>query len=154
MRGSSPACSATGSSSSVAVLDTGALIASLQLRLPLTCVTTPQVYDEVKDEESRSSLELSLSLHKLIIVAPSQDFLEAALREAGSADVAGRLSKADLSVLALALELAACGKEAFIATDDYSLQAAAAKAGIKVIRVRYAGIRELRGHRGAEREGS
>lgn len=146
-RGSSPACSAIGKGVSVAVLDTGALLASVQLHLPLTCVTTEEVYSEVKDEESRKALDLSTDTGKLLVIAPSAESRNKAMEYAREVGVLGKLSAADLSVLSLAVELRDCGNRVSVVTDDYALQLASVHAGLDVVRVRYRGIKELRKNR-------
>lgn len=143
-RGSSPACSAIGKGVSAAVLDTAALLASVQLHLPLTCVTTEEVYDEVRDEESRAALDLSAGAGKLLVITPSAESRSKALEYARAAGVLGKLSAADLSVLSLAIELRDCGNRVSVVTDDYALQLASVHAGLDVVRVRYRGIKELR----------
>ena len=144
MTGSSLDCSATGNP--VAALDTGALLAALQLRLPMSSVTTPSALGEVRDLESRAIVESSLEMGRLVIMEPSEDDIARALAAARQGGVEGKLSRTDLEVLALALGLRdRCGKEVYLATDDYALQKAALAARLKVLPVRYRGIRELRG---------
>ncbi len=146
MRGSTPVCSATGKGP-VTVLDTGALIAGLQMRLPAACVTTPMAVNEVKDADSRKILEDSLEVGRLTIIEPSRDYVKEASRLASSLGLLSRLSQTDLSLLALAMELRGCGAQASLATDDYALQSVALRANIDVIKVRYRGIRELKRRR-------
>ncbi|MGC9209858.1 MAG: NOB1 family endonuclease [Acidilobus sp.] len=146
MNASTPACSAIGDKE-VAVLDTGALIAGLQLRLPMPCFTTPLVVDEVKDEESRELLERSIEVGKLRVVDPERQYLEAASGAARIAGTLSRLSRADLSVVALALEFAGCRKRVIVASDDYSVQLTCLRAGVEVLPVRYRGVKEARSRR-------
>ena len=143
MTGSSLDCSATGRV--VAVLDTGALLAALQLRLAMSSATTPSALGEVKDSESRASLEGSLGAGRPVVMEPSGADVAKAWAAAREGGVEGRLSGTDVEVLALALGLRdRCGKEVYLATDDYALQKAALVAGLKVLPVRYRGIRELK----------
>lgn len=129
----------------VVVDDTGALMAGLPLRLPAVHVAPSLVVSEVRDRESRDLLERMIEYGRLEVEDPSPRALERARRAARQAGVLGRLSEADLAVLALALEyLERCGESA-AATDDYALQLALARAGVRVVRVRYRGVREARG---------
>lgn len=144
MKGSTPACSAIGDADRVVVLDTGALLAGLQLRLPGRAVATELVIDEVKDEQSRTLLERSIEAQKLVVLSPDPAYVSDAIAYARSAGTAGRLSRADLSVIGMALELRGCGKEVVVATDDYAVQLTAVAAGLPVIPVRYPGVREAR----------
>ncbi|MCI4459725.1 MAG: hypothetical protein JHC13_02330 [Acidilobus sp.] len=145
MRGSSRACSAIGDVEGVVVLDAGALFAGVQLRLPLS-VTTSLVVDEVRDEGSRTDLERALEAGKLLVIDPEQEFIEEAIGVARSARTLERLSRADLGVIALALEVRGCGKKVAVASDDYAVQVTALRAGLEVIPVRYRGVREAKRH--------
>lgn len=139
MRGSTRGSSRTGSR---LVMDTGAIMAGLPLSVPGTHATTPSVVGEVRDRESRRILEDSLAYGRLEVLEPGPEALEEALRAARRAGVHGRLSRTDLEVLALAIELGAP-----VATDDYALQLACEEAGVGFVRVRYRGIRRGRGSR-------
>ena len=92
--------------------------------------TTPEVISELRDFESRELAHARISEGKLKVLSPSKDALEKAQKQASP-----RLSKTDLSVLALALEL---GEE--IITDDYSLQASAKRLGLRYRPVIFKGI--------------
>ncbi len=143
MRGSTRGSSPTGSR---LVMDTGAIMAGLPLRIPGRHATTPSVVGEVRDRDSRRMLEECLAYGRLEVLEPSPATVEEAARIARRAGVLGKLSKTDLEVLALALEL-----RAPVATDDYALQLAASEAGVGFVRIRYRGIREAgsRGGRGS-----
>jgi UPF0271 protein len=125
----------------IVVNDTGAIISGLPLRLPTEHYTTSLVAAEVKDKESREILDRMIEIGRLSIVDPSENWLEEAKRVARRAGVLKRLSRADLSVLALALEISLkTGRRVAVATDDYSLQKAVLKAGLEIIRIRYKGV--------------
>jgi len=95
-------------------------------------ITVPEVIDELKDFESRELAQARISEGKLRVLSPSKESLENAKKQASP-----RLSRADLSVLALALEL---NEE--IITDDYSLQASARRLGLRYRPVIFKGIYE------------
>jgi len=119
--------------------DTGAIITGLPRRLYTTHYTTPSVILEVKDPQSRAILEEALSTGRLQVLDPAPEYVEKAKTIAGQAGVLSRLSRTDIEVLALALQLAlesGHGKT-YLATDDLRLQEAAEKAGLKVIPIRY-----------------
>ncbi|GAB6148756.1 hypothetical protein [Stetteria hydrogenophila] len=129
----------------VVVNDTGALLSGLPLRLPARHVAPRAVVEEVRDRESRELLERMIEYGRLEVEDPPAGALGRARLAARRAGVLGRLSQADLSVLALALAYRdACGDVA-AATDDYALQLALARAGVRVVRIRYQGVREARG---------
>jgi rRNA maturation endonuclease Nob1 len=122
------------------VNDTGAIISGLPLRLPAKHYTTTLVVKEVKDKESRELLNRMLEIGRLEILDPSEKFVRKALVVAKKAKVHKKLSEADVSVLALALELTLRYDSVLVATDDYALQIAARTAGLEIIRIRYRGI--------------
>ena len=131
------------------VHDTGSILAGLPLRLPAYMVanyTTRSVVGEVIDKESRSLLMQMLDAGILVVMEPGPESLEKARKAAERAGVGRRLSRTDLEVLALAIELSGPAEKAVIATDDYSLQRAATAAGVGFQGIRYPGIR--RGGRG------
>ncbi len=128
----------------IVVNDTGALMAGLPLRLPARHVAPSTVVEEVRDRESRELLERMIEYGRLEVEDPSPQALRKARVMARRAGVLERLSDADIAVLALALEyMDKCGESA-AATDDYALQLALARAGVRIIRIRYRGIREFR----------
>ena len=130
----------------IVVNDTGALMAGLPLRLPARHVAPSTVVEEVRDRESRELLERMIEYGRLEVEDPSPQALKRARLTARRAGVLERLSDADIAVLALALEyMDKCGESA-AATDDYALQLALARAGVRIIRIRYRGIREFREH--------
>ncbi|MCX8196300.1 MAG: hypothetical protein N3F67_04405 [Acidilobaceae archaeon] len=122
------------------IADAGAIFSGLPLSV--SCYTTPQVLEEIKDEESREILERALASGKLTIEAPSRDSVSRARELARRAGVQG-LSEADMSIVALALELSRRCKVK-VATDDRKLQATLARAGFQVFGIRYRKAREAR----------
>jgi len=84
-------------------------------------VTTPLVVAEFKDMRSRNLMENALHSRLLSIQDPSEEnlrYVEEITAEKGFR----KLSKPDLSLLALALDLKKESKEFLLLTDDYSIQ--------------------------------
>ena len=127
--------------------DTGALIMGLPYRLPARHLAPPAVLGEVRDRDSRRAVEELLELGRLEEAEPPAWALEEARAAARRARVHARLSDADLQALALAIAASRECPSTALATDDYALQAAAARAGVRVITIRYPGAREARGPR-------
>jgi len=128
----------------VVIHDTGSLISGTPMRLPLYTtlnLTTPGVVKEVRDKESSALLERMLSMGILSVEEPSQHGVEQAWKAARRARVERRLSRTDIEVLALAIDKAREGNDVMVATDDYALQEAARKAGLRFLPIRYRGIR-------------
>jgi UPF0271 protein len=92
-------------------------------------VTTPGVYGEVKDEQSRLQLDM---LHGLRVVPPEEAFTRTVAQLAEATGDDQRLSQTDRELLALALQEKAAGKDVELLTDDYSVQNIARKAGLRI----------------------
>jgi UPF0271 protein len=84
-------------------------------------ITTPLVIDEFRDVRSRHLMENALQQGLLRIVEPKKEstsYVEEAVEGKGFS----RLSKADISLIALALDLKKQGKQFLLLSDDYSIQ--------------------------------
>ena len=92
-------------------------------------VTTPGVYGEVKDEQSKLRLDM---LPGLQIIPPQDSFIQAIGKMAEATGDDQRLSQTDRDLLAMALEQQAAGKDVELLTDDYSVQNIARKAGLRI----------------------
>jgi UPF0271 protein len=84
-------------------------------------LTTPLVVGELKDLRSRHLAENALSNSLLRLSEPSQGSL-ARVREIAAEHGFSRLSGADISLLALALDLKKQKRAFLLITDDYSVQ--------------------------------
>ncbi len=121
------------------VIDTSALLAGEQI-LNLVAghlFTTEQVKKEVKSMECTLKLEF-LESKGLVVLKAKQNYLKKVKEALGPAS--GKLSTADLSVLALALQLREEGYEPTVLTDDYAIQNSCNLLGLKWKPVRYRGI--------------
>ncbi len=129
------------------ILDTSALLAKYQLlhySSDAVLMTTPLVVDEVKDYESRSALDLAMSLGKLLIVEPQEALINKARDVVRSIGENYSISPTDLSIVALALQLKdklKRGEVVVVITDDYSIQNTLLNAGIAFKPLRTRGIR-------------
>lgn len=107
-----------------AVLDTSALLAKIYRLLPrheIELYTTPRAVEEVKDRENKEALEEALDLGLITVKSPGKEFVGKVLKHATSIGEVSKLSKTDVEVAALALELKEAGGT-LVFTDDYSLQ--------------------------------
>ncbi len=111
------------SESEALVLDSSAFITGVNpLNLEMKLFTTPEVIGELSSIWLQFKYSTAIQLKKLNVVTPKECFLrrvENMSRETGDRK---KLSKADLSVLALALELSSRGFKPSIVSDDYSIQ--------------------------------
>ncbi len=127
----------------IVVDDTGALLAALPFYLPAYHVTPPETIQEIKDSESRLKLENMIEINRITIMPPSEDSVKIAEKLVKRINLYNKLSRTDLKVLALSLEFREKCKtsEVLVATDDYALQYAVKKAGLKFTPIRYKGIK-------------
>ncbi|HEQ78990.1 MAG TPA: ribonuclease VapC [Euryarchaeota archaeon] len=110
----------------VFVLDSGAIIFGVDLK---GAVTTNLIIDEVKSRNATWNLE-TLENDGLEVLTPKSEWLKKAREGAkGSGDLR-KLSKADISIIALALEL-----DGIILTDDYAVQNVASILSLKCLPV-------------------
>jgi UPF0271 protein len=111
------------------VLDAGAFYAGTSfLSSDDQFYTTPSILEEVRHIKSNfSALEALRLSGRLVIKDPDKSQIEKALRVAAKTGDRGSLSQADMSVIALALQL-----DKTLVTDDYAVANVAALLGVKV----------------------
>lgn len=124
------------------VLDATAFIAGLSpSSLDVETYTTPSVIEELRGRSSHLRYSIAFQMEKLKILHPSQTSLAAVEKASLTLGDKWKLSEADLSILALALELKAQGGEVAIVSDDYSIQNVAGYLGITHNSISATGIR-------------
>ena len=128
----------------VLVLDTSALIMGLDpLGLEFETYSVPEVAEELRDQTGPSyRLTMSSSSGKMKIQPPTEDSLGEVVNHAGMLGDRHVLSKADSSVLALAVDLRKSGKVPIIVSDDYAVQNVAEGMGIAYQSLSSLGIRQ------------
>ncbi len=122
----------------VLVLDTVAFLSGYALYSQNMLYTVDEVVDEIRDKESRRRFEELVSSNKLKIMKPSKRIDPGII----GSHLYERLSRADLKILELALELREKGYAPLVVTDDYAIQKACVMLGLKYVKVRYPGIKE------------
>ncbi|RLE78026.1 MAG: DNA-binding protein [Thermoprotei archaeon] len=128
----------------VVVVDANAIIDHDALLALETAVTTPSVIDELRDERSRLRAEVSIAMGKLKVLSPSSEYVARVARLAEQVGSFPKLSEADVSIVALALELKESGESVAVVTDDYAVMDLARRLGIKCKPLRTSGIRSTR----------
>ncbi len=119
------------------VLDTTAFYAGVPYsNTTENLVTTPDVINEVSNERTRSLIEVS----KLNVLQGTPDALKK-VKDAARNTGDNTMSKADLSVLALCLSIAADGNEAILLSDDFAVENVASRLGIKARPLMTGGIK-------------
>jgi UPF0271 protein len=115
------------------VLDTSAFIAGFD---PLTVPERQYTVPDVRRELAAGSMpwmrfNTAVENRKLIVRKPKNSFLQEVLEASREVGDIRYLSKEDMQVLALALELKGRGLSPLIVTDDYSIQNVANKINVK-----------------------
>ncbi len=97
-------------------------------RLEGSVITTPSVVEELRDENARTTMELM----NVRVEPPLETFKKEVISKAGITKDSEELSKADIDILAKALEYSK-REETTLVTDDFAMQNTAIQLGIKVI---------------------
>lgn len=103
-----------------------------------TCVTTGAVFEEIKHVKA-AALDALVQAGNLRVIDPEEKSAGAVSAAAKKTGDGTKLSAADVSILALALE-----RGATLASDDYAVANVAAALGVKVSCSSGKGIRETR----------
>lgn len=120
------------------VLDASAFYAGTPFLSGAKCATTTAVLDEVKHVRAAAT-EALIDAGNLAIIDPDDRATEAVTSAARRTGDLPRLSVADISVLALALQL-----KAVLVSDDYALANVAATIGVRVQMSSGKGLRQVR----------
>jgi len=126
--------------SSSSALDAGAFYAGIPFLSSGKYCTTPAVFDEVKHiKSSQGAIEALLEAGSLEVIDPSKASIEKIKSAAKKTGDYPRLSQADISIVALALEL-----KTTLVTDDYAVANVATTLKIPVQSTSGKGISETR----------
>jgi endoribonuclease Nob1 len=122
------------------VLDASAFYAGTAFLSGRKCATTSAVFDEVSHiKSSHAALEALMDAGNLSIVDPDGENIDAIAAAAKKTGDYARLSKADVSILALARQMSAT-----LVSDDYAVANVAATVSIAVEMSSGKGIRNVR----------
>ncbi len=108
------------------VLDASGILNAFGFRFDRTFYTTHSVIDEIKDLRSKTLVESGIISGKLKVLQPSKKNIGIVIKEAKKIKLDKVLSKTDIEVLALGLEL-----EDEVWTDDNAMARVGKKLGIK-----------------------
>lgn len=121
------------------ILDASAFYAGVPFRSSSDCYTTSLVYDEVKHiKKNHDALGTLLETNRLKIREPDTDSTKAATNAAKNTGDYPQLSKQDLSVIALGIEL-----EGEIISDDFAISNVARNLGLKISPIMTQGIKDV-----------
>lgn len=118
------------------VLDASAFYAGIPFSSQEKSYTTSTVFDEIKHIKTHhGAVNVLIDTHRLEIKDPEIKYIDAALLKAKDVGDYQNLSKGDLSVIALCLQM-----HAELITDDFTVSNTAKQLGINVIPVMTKGI--------------
>jgi UPF0271 protein len=126
------------------VLDTSAIISGLPgSEDGNEYYVTPEVLKEIKDENARLKVELTVKEGKTRVVQPRERFIAQIKKQAQGLGEDESLSEADLTVISLAIEFKEKGEDVLIVSDDYGIQNVASSLSIKFASIGEKGIKRV-----------
>ncbi len=121
------------------ILDASAFYAGIPFRTSSDCYTTSLVYDEIKHiKKNQEVLETLLETNRLKIRDPDKESLESAIKASKNTGDYQQLSKQDISIIGLCIDLS--GE---IITDDFAISNVAKNLGLKISPVMTEGIKDV-----------
>ncbi len=133
--------SGRSSARKVVILDSAAFILGFTEISDATALTSSKILEEARYGGAEYRALASREGKTIEIMDPRQEYIEE-VRRAASEIGETSLSEADISILALALQLSKEGWKACIITSDYSIQNLASKLKVEVKPILHRGIRE------------
>ena len=121
------------------VLDATSFYAGIPFSSQEQSFTTPLVFEEIKHiKKSHDAVQTLIDLGRLKIVEPEQKNIDAILEKAKNTGDLLNLSKEDVSLLALCVQL-----NGELVTDDYTVSNVAKHLNLKVIPIMTKGISKI-----------
>ncbi|MFZ8921759.1 MAG: NOB1 family endonuclease [Nitrosopumilaceae archaeon] len=121
------------------ILDASAFYAGVPFGSSSDCYTTSQVYDEIKHiKKNHEALETLLETNRLKIREPDSASIERAIKASKNTGDYQQLSKQDISIIALCIEL-----EGEIISDDFAISNVAKNLKLKISPVMTSGIKDV-----------
>lgn len=127
------------------ILDTSAFVGGFDpFSIEEEQIAPPLVKDEIK-KNAMTTLRFNTAVDngKISIVEPAPEYIGEVKASAITAGDSFYLSKTDMQVLALAIQVKTLGEDPQIVTDDYSIQNVAKKLGIRYVSMVTFGIRRF-----------
>ena len=121
------------------ILDASAFYAGIPFGSSSECYTTSLVFDEIKHiKKNHGVLETLLETNRLKIRYPDKVSTEIAIKASKNTGDYQQLSKQDVSVIALCIDL-----KGQIITDDFAISNVAKNIGLKISPVMTSGIKDV-----------
>lgn len=121
------------------ILDASAFYAGVPFRSSSDCYTTSLVYDEIKHiKKNHDALGTLLETNRLKIREPSKESTDAAITASKDTGDFPQLSKQDISIIALCIEV-----KGEIISDDFAISNVARNLGLKISPIMTKGIEDV-----------
>lgn len=121
------------------ILDASAFYAGVPFRSSNDCYTTSLVYDEIKHiKKNHDALGTLLETNKLKIREPDNESTKTAIIAAKDTGDFLQLSKQDISIIALCIEM-----KGEIISDDFAISNVAKNLGLKISPIMTQGIKDV-----------
>lgn len=121
------------------ILDASAFYAGVPFRSSSDCYTTSLVYDEIKHiKKNHEALETLLETNRLKIREPDKISLDLAIKSSKSTGDYQQLSKQDISIIALCIDL-----KGEIISDDFAISNVAKNLNLKISPIMTNGIKDV-----------
>ena len=121
------------------ILDASAFYAGVPFRSSSVYYTTPLVYDEISHiKKNHGALEILLETKRLKIREPDKEYTEVAVKAAKDTGDFPQLTKQDISIIALCIEMS--GE---IISDDFAISNVAKNLGLKISPIMTQGIKDV-----------
>jgi len=121
------------------ILDASAFYAGVPFRSSNDYYTTSLVYDEIKHiKKNHDALGILLEANRLKIREPDKESTEAAIKAAKDTGDFPQLSKQDISIIALCIEM-----NGEIISDDFAISNVAKNIGLKISPIMTQGIKDV-----------
>jgi len=121
------------------ILDASAFYAGVPFRSSNDCYTTSLVYDEIKHiKKNHDALGILLETNRLKIREPDKESTKNAIITAKDTGDFPQLSKQDISIIALCIEM-----NGEIISDDFAISNVAKNLGLKISPIMTQGIKDI-----------
>ena len=121
------------------ILDASAFYAGVPFRSSDDCYTTSLVYEEIKHiKKNHDALGTLLETNRLKIREPNSESLKAAIKSSKDTGDFPQLSKQDISIIALGIEM-----NGQIISDDFAISNVAKNLGLGIIPMMTKGIADV-----------
>jgi UPF0271 protein len=125
------------------VLDASAIISGIQMDDDNEYYISANALNEIRDKNTRLKTELAINEGILKSAHPEEKSVQQVRKKAESLGEEEALSEADITILALALELKTKSENVLLTTDDYGIQNVATALSINYTSISERGIKKV-----------